>query len=57
VWWCTSIIPTFGRLRQENLEFKDSLAYIARDPVSKEKIISKTKHKTMYKHLHHLHLQ
>jgi hypothetical protein len=56
VWWCTSIIPTFGRLRQENLEFKDSLAYIARDPVSKENIISKTKHKTMYKHLHHLHL-
>jgi hypothetical protein len=30
VWWCTSASPAFGRLRQENDEFKASLGYIAR---------------------------
>jgi hypothetical protein len=33
VWWFTPIIPTLGRLRQENHEFETSLGYIAR-PVS-----------------------
>jgi hypothetical protein len=28
VWWCESVIPALGRLRQENLEFKASLNYI-----------------------------
>jgi hypothetical protein len=27
--WHTSAIPTFGRLRQEDYEFKASLGYIA----------------------------
>jgi hypothetical protein len=29
-WWCSAIIPAFGRLRQENHEFKGSLNYIVR---------------------------
>jgi hypothetical protein len=30
VWWCTSIIPTFGQLSQEDDEFKASLSYLAK---------------------------
>jgi hypothetical protein len=30
VWWCTPVIPAFGRLRQEDHEFKASLGHIAR---------------------------
>jgi hypothetical protein len=26
-WWCKPEIPTLGRLRQEDGEFKDSLGY------------------------------
>jgi hypothetical protein len=28
VWWCISIIPVLGRLRQEDHEFEVSLGYI-----------------------------
>jgi hypothetical protein len=31
------VIPTLGRHRQEDREFKTNLGYIARDPVSKKK--------------------
>jgi hypothetical protein len=27
--WCTPVIPAFGRLRQEDYEFKAGLGYIA----------------------------
>jgi hypothetical protein len=30
VWWCTPVIPAFGRLRQENGEFQCSLGCIVR---------------------------
>jgi hypothetical protein len=36
-WWCTPVIPAFGRLRQEDQEFKTSLDYIERPPLSKRK--------------------
>jgi hypothetical protein len=28
VWWYTSVIPTFWRLRQEDCEFEASLSYL-----------------------------
>jgi hypothetical protein len=28
MWWCMPVIPVFGRLRKENLEFKVTLSYI-----------------------------
>jgi hypothetical protein len=43
-WWCTPVIPAFGRQRQEDGEFKTSLGYIAR-PCLK----TKTKHHAEYK--------
>jgi hypothetical protein len=30
VWWCTSVIPVPGRLRQEDLEVETSMDYMAR---------------------------
>jgi hypothetical protein len=30
MWWHIPIIPAFRRLREEDLEFKASLSYIAR---------------------------
>jgi hypothetical protein len=30
VWWCTPVIPAFGRLRQEDHKLKFSLGYIAK---------------------------
>jgi hypothetical protein len=32
-WWCTTVIPALGRLRQEDLEFKASLGYIQKQLV------------------------
>jgi hypothetical protein len=29
VWWCMTIFPALGRLRQEDHEFKASLSYMA----------------------------
>jgi hypothetical protein len=28
VWWCISVIPVFGRLRQKDHEFEISLSFI-----------------------------
>jgi hypothetical protein len=39
VWWCTPVIPTCGRLRQEDGEFQASLGDITR-PYSKTKLIN-----------------
>jgi hypothetical protein len=30
VWWCMPVIPPFGKLKQENQEFKANLGNIAR---------------------------
>jgi hypothetical protein len=38
VWWCTSVIAALWKLRQEDLEFKDSLDYIVRYCLLKTKI-------------------
>jgi hypothetical protein len=32
MWWHTYVIPSLGRQRQEGIEFKASLGYIARLP-------------------------
>jgi ubiquinone/menaquinone biosynthesis C-methylase UbiE len=34
-WWCMSIIPTLGRLRQEDYKFKAGLGYIVRPFLNK----------------------
>jgi hypothetical protein len=34
-WWCTSIIPALGQLRQEAPEIKANLKYIARPCLQK----------------------
>jgi hypothetical protein len=34
--WCASVIPALGRLRQEDLEFKSRLGYIARSKKKKD---------------------
>jgi hypothetical protein len=37
VWWHTSAIPAFGRLMQEDTEFKVSLGYTMRPYLKKSK--------------------
>jgi hypothetical protein len=36
-WWYISVILALGRMRQENGEFKDSLGYITRPCLKKQK--------------------
>jgi hypothetical protein len=36
-WWCMSIIPALGRLRQEDHKFKVSLGYIGSPSLKKKK--------------------
>jgi hypothetical protein len=36
-WWCTPVIPAFGRLRQEDLEFKANVGYIVSPCLKKPK--------------------
>jgi hypothetical protein len=36
-WWFMPIIPAFGRLRQENLDFETSLGYIVETVSQKKK--------------------
>jgi hypothetical protein len=37
VWWHISVIPAFGRLKQEDHEFEDSLGYIVRTCLLKKR--------------------
>jgi hypothetical protein len=48
VWWYTSVISAFGRLRQENLEFQISLSYRVRPSLKKHlsKYFFKVLHRT-----------
>jgi hypothetical protein len=45
-WWCMSIIPALGRLKQ-NCEFKTSLGYIER-PVSQKQPTNQSKMKCKF---------
>jgi hypothetical protein len=36
-WWCTPVILVYGKTRQEDREFQDSLGYIERFCVKKER--------------------
>jgi hypothetical protein len=37
LWWCRLIIPTHGKRRLEDLEFKASLGYTMRNTISQKR--------------------